>query len=485
MADQSVKLQFFGSAAAAEKAIVQLEKKYDDLTNKLKQVSRESKRSTDQGTSGFMAMAGSVAKMAAGMVGVPALIGSMLSAQQSFRREAEQTAVAYDKMFRGFRVQAGLSEVQGAAAQKQIQAAATRNAVEVGFAKSAATQLVSSGFSVQDATGGALDTLLQGLAASNLTNADPTQLTQALGQFIESQGMEKNAANLQQVLVASQRLFKATDFQVSDLSQLAGKSAGFVGKLSVPEVMGTFDVLRNVMNADTASTAQKIFVERLTGAKGDKGRERELASLGLAPEMVDFQGENISTVLDRLATAFDKMDPTKRSGTLQRLFGTEASSAAEYLIRERGRLPKAIAAAADTEGFQTDVGIATSGVAAGAQRQKNMQEAIRAANGGRIEAMAKEMESMMIEQGISPARAADLAARYRGEGIFSPVIESTRALLGDQAAAYAATGATPAEYAEAQRRVDAAQQSAEKQVGILERIEANTRGRPNRNAQGE
>lgn len=341
-------------------------------------------------------------------------------------REIEASAnSALDAMSTGmqkFRVQAGLTQIEGEAAQKKIIKEALKVGATPEVAQSAATQLVSSGFSPQDAQGPALSAMLRGLAASNQLDTDPTAMVQAAGQYLAATGQEKNAANLQTLMVSGQRLFKGTDFQMTDLAAIAPKFQGMTGRLDIPEQLGLFDLLREKSSADVAGTSAKGIVETLTGAGSDKKRTDLLKSIGLTPDSVDLVGENITTALDSLAGGIGSLPEKSRAGFIQQFFGREIASPAEGLLRERGRLGGIIESMKDVKGFDADVEIATSGLAAGKKRQElvKMQMDAQAASG--FEPLMAEANLEFRNRGASPLRAMlyeNVARTMHGLG-FSP-----------------------------------------------------------------
>lgn len=109
MADGDVQWKFFADANAAERAIASLEKKYDDLENKIKGVSRATKKQVDEGSQGFAGMAAEVGKFAAGMVGVTTVAGAATAGIKAIAAEwrnvidlqqkAAQTQLSYAESF--------------------------------------------------------------------------------------------------------------------------------------------------------------------------------------------------------------------------------------------------------------------------------------------------------------------------------------------------------------------------------------------------
>lgn len=401
------------AAEKYDRQLVELRAHLDQGTISQQTFARATKKAHDTmqsaGDGGVKAVGGvtsSLTGLVAGYASLTTAVNFFRQANEEAMRAAEEAATKQDDMFRRFQVQGGLTDLGRAESQGKILQAAESVGVDPSFAAKAATQLVSSGFSVQEATGGSLDILLQGLAASNLTDSDPTQLTQSLGQFLAAQGLDKNATNLQRVLVGSQRLFKATDLQVGDLSQLAGKSQSLSGSMTPEEVLATFDVLREKIGADNASTALKIFGDRLRGAEGDKERTSVLKTLKLKPQDVDFIDEDVRTVLARLSKGFESVPETKRSGLLQKLFGTEASSPIEGLLRDRSKIGDALGFIGDQKGFDEDVRIATSGRNAAGRRQAARRERQLAETNANRDLYGNALEEFERTRGTSPVQTA-------------------------------------------------------------------------------
>lgn len=369
MADPNVKLRFSGDASDAERAISKLERKYDALEGRIRNSGRTGKAAAGDMAAGMRGVGTEVASMALRFASVPALILQAVSAQKQFTEEAAATSAALGEQEQRLRVQAGFSATQGAAAQKKVLAAAYATGTTSDVANKAAVQLISSGFDTGTSTGAGLTSVLKTLVATNKFGEDPTELVQAVGQFLSAQGLEKNAENLDRVLVAGQSLFQQTDFQISDLTQLAGKSGSLRGQ-DLNQILGVFDVLRSVQVADKASTGLKIFTDRLKGAEGDDQREKQLKKLGLETGDVDLVGEDLVTVIGRVGDALDAQPEEQRAGILQRLFGTEAASPIEALLANRGQIEGAVATSQDRTGFEAAALAGSTGTAAALRRQK-------------------------------------------------------------------------------------------------------------------
>lgn len=301
------------------------------------------------------------AQMATGVGTVTQAVKVLVEEILRVHEAADGAALRLEKMQRQFSVQSGLKGLELEQAQERITARAKKNAIPLDAANRAAVQLVSSGFSAQEGSGDSLDIFLQAVQASNLGDKDTTELAKASGQFLAARGLAKNGPNLKKALVAVQRLFKGTDMQLSDLSNLAGKSEAFAGVTSMEETLAVFDVLRERSSPDVASTAEKIIFSRLQGASEDPMRKGLLKRMGLKAGDVDLVGENIGTVLDRMAAGMESLPEEQRSAVMQRFFGDEAAAPAMGLIRDRGKIPGLIAMMGDEAGFLEDVAAGTSG----------------------------------------------------------------------------------------------------------------------------
>jgi hypothetical protein len=485
VAENSVTTTFFANEKDAQAAIVRLEKKYADLEAKIKGVAKSSRTSAEQAEDGLKGWVGGLASMAAGYVALPMLISRVISANKEMIDQADQASLKYDKLFRNLRVQAGLNAVGGEAAQGKVTGLAIKNAVTPEFAAKAATQLVSSGFSPEDATGGALDIFLQGMKAGNMAEGDPKEMVQSFGQFLAAQGLDKNTENLKKAIVYSQRLFKTGDLEVSDLSALAGRSQAAQGKLSLEETFGVFNTLRQKTGADKSATAFQALIDRMTGFSGDPMATKALRKAGMKPGDTDLVGENIGTALDRIAAGAERIPEEKRAAWFQDLFGREVGSPIHGLIRDRAEIPKAMEQLKDTSGFAGDVATATSGKAAARARFETLKEQEAAARDTGTVDLFNAAETVAKEQGwnwlnrkigrlvaetLSAAGASDdtaLTFGFGGDNMSGPSADAIKA----KRAELEGSAAEQARLLEANNK-------------FLEEIAANTRKRPGRESGG-
>jgi len=367
--------------AARKAASRERQREAKEEAREINRIRREAEREAerqDQESDRFSGKMVKWAMAAGGVLGVytsiGAVVGDLLNATSELIKRTDEVADNVDRSIRGFRVQAGLTELEGEKAQASIAQVAFANAVPTAQAAAAATQLVSSGFTPEEASGPAANIVFQTMAGSNALDEDPKVFAQAMSQFLAATGQVKNVENLEKTAVAVQQAYRGTDMEASDLTQIAGKVESMAGKVSPNEILASFSVMRERTGKERASTAQQHFYQRLTGAADDPERVEQLAKLGLKPTDVDFIGESQAEVLDRLGTGLESLPPEARDPLMQRLFGIESAGGISGLIRDRGRLPEVERMLTNKEAFRQDAATATSGRAAARQRLAVKQE---------------------------------------------------------------------------------------------------------------
>jgi hypothetical protein len=393
---------FFANASAAEAAIAKLEKKYDDLENKLKQVSKRSREQSD-----MPALMGSWATRMGGVLsaytGISSAINQAYQAQIQMNQAADAANTKYDELIRKLRVQGGMSGTQGAEAQQRLTRIAAGTASGFTTAQGASEELLSQGFDVATATGGGAKRLLETIKATNAKEGDVKQITAAYSALLAATGQEKNQENLDKVTLAVQRTFKGTPLQAPDLAQLAPKIQGVSSAVPWDEALAQFAVMKEKSSPEVASTALKIFWERMQTASTDQKMVGALSQMGLTPDAVDAIGEKPAEVLDRLAGGLEKLKPEERAGAMKALFGQEAMSAASGLIRDREKVAEYRKLQGDEAGFQEDLRISTRGASAAKARAELEQEQQMLRRDASPEELMRAAELLNRDAGASEA----------------------------------------------------------------------------------
>jgi hypothetical protein len=169
-------------------------------------------------------------------------------------------------------------------------------------------------------------------------------------------------------------------------------------------------------------------------SKGNAGREAALGQLKLKPEDVDLLGENMQTVLDRLGTGLEGVKETDRLSVLSSLVDESAAGPLLGLVRDRAKLPAAVASMSDEAGFAADVGTATSGRANAKERLELRQRRQQAADDQMGDLKKLALDNVLQERGALPIER-DVRA-----GIFDKVSYLTGSRAAGQRAATTSIG---------------------------------------------
>lgn len=372
MADGTVDMKFTGSAQDLERAIDRLEKKYEALTGQIKAGQRAA-RAGGGIVADMQKWATSVAAVVASYSALQQGMSAALSIQRELITASDTHADTLDKVNRKFQVQAGLTKIQGAAAQRRIEDLAVKNAVGVENAFGGATQLASSGVAPNVASGVGLDKILQGMAAMGQAGGDVETFTMSTTMMLDAAGWEKSAENIKKMMVRMSNAYKATNFQAADASQFAPKIQGMIAQgRSFEEAFSMGLAMRQVTTAEVATTGMKIFGERLAGGK--KPVRKALAALGLNPDQVDMVGESSSDVLELLHSKLQAKPLAERAPLMQAMFGEAGTQVQGVLARGPDKYKDILRALGDEKAFDKDVKTAQSGRFAAGVRTKVQME---------------------------------------------------------------------------------------------------------------
>ncbi len=393
-----VETVFTADPAQAERALAQLENKYAALENKLRQVSKKSREGAEDSAKGLDQWASKISTMAGSYLALGSLIHNAYQAQIQLNKASDEGVLKYDELIRRLRVQSGFTAVQGQDAQKRLTKIAIDTAVPFATAAGGAEELISQGFSAEEGSGSAAQRLLEAMQATNSDLGQVKEQAKAYAALLAAVGLDKTTENLEKVTRAVQRTFKGTPLQASDLVNLAPKLQGVSSAVPWEEALAQFTVMREKSSPDVASTALKIFWERLQTASGDTSAMEALGRMGLQPGMVDAIGESPQEVLDRLAAGLEKLKPEQRAVVMKDLFGQEAMAAATGLIRDREKVKDFVRLQDDEAGFQEDAAIRKKGSTAAKTRSDLVVE-------------QQKMKEADFEEKL---RAADILAREAG-----------------------------------------------------------------------
>jgi len=275
-----------------------------------------------------------------------------------------------DTMARKMQIQAGLTDPQRQEQSAKViqQASGAGVRAEVGF--QAATQLAGSGFA-NAVDSGTLTTILDTIQASSFQGA-PDQLVSAFSEALNAYGLAKTNANLQQIAVASQSLFKQTDFQLTELADFAKNASVFEGaNIKIDEALAGFTALREVLPAAESGTGLRNFVNKLQAGDLTKENKQNLERIGVDAGQVDFVGESLTQVLRTVKESTDKMPEADRNAALGKMFGTENVASARLLINSADRIEQLQKSQQDGAQFAKDRDTAATGMQAQRNRIEN------------------------------------------------------------------------------------------------------------------
>lgn len=370
------------------------------------------KQLTSAGTKGMRSLGGEIKSFTLGILGGGGVIGALTmwkSANDDILKQAHDTTLVYDSLFRKFNIQSGLRGLAGKEAKEKLLDVASQRAVPEEVAAQAATQLVSSGYDVKEVVqGGAANEFLQGMNAMNQRGAgvDATSLAGAATSFMTAMGVNKDAAGMRGTMSSLFSAFQGTNIQLPDLQQYAAKAGGMKGKLSFQELIAAGSIHRDIgMPGAESATGLATVVSRLGTAGASKEKTDVLKSIGLAPEDIDLIGENFDTVLGRIGDRLQSIPEAKRDDVLAKLFGDEGVKAVTPLLSGRDAMTSRIAAMQDAEGsYAGAVAEAEQGPNAVKTRQDLARNRRREhQNRNQVEVL-NELIAMAEESDESPAR---------------------------------------------------------------------------------
>jgi hypothetical protein len=474
MAD--VKWTFFADTAAAERTIQQLEQKFAKLENAQTQMARKSK----EGSSGVVAalknQVSGIASLAMGYLSAGNAVSMMHGEAQKLLKAIDDIGVKSDVAVRKWRILANQTEMEGEASKGRIHGIGQKLAFSNDQAMAAARELQSAGFSSEQASGPALESLLKSLAANQNfdKDTDAGPLAKAAASYLQSQGQGLTGQNLEKIGMMADKLGDVSTFSISDVEEIAKHGAGMAGKLTQEEQFAatTHLITEGRPGSEAANALEKVTLS-LTG-KGDKKKTQEaLKELGLTGADVDMHGETFVQSLQRLKGGLEGVAPERQDTILAKLFGVEHFSPAKSLITKAGTVEGLTKGLDDRAAFDADVAIGTGGRAAAERRAQAMEEDALEARAGKYtdETVRKIRRSEELKAGYSGMRSSLNDMQYN-------------ALRSAGASQEFALGTVTGGGVKSERVIELLEQSAK---SAAEQVELLKKGRPalNRNAQGE
>lgn len=434
MAQENVNIKVTADMAEAIRAWQEVQKGPKGMANEMAAMGKKGKTATRGLTT-------DLAKMAAGWFSVQAGINLAKDALQFYitanKEAAQQSRTAtreIDDNFRKLLVQAQLGsndKERAATLKKLVGGSAKTAAVSFSDAANVARSLVSTGFSLEQVEGGALDVALAAINATNVTgkNADPEQFTRSIVSLLNSSGQEKTTANFRRAAIAIQSNFRSGNLEPQDLPALAESSSKLTNFANVPlnEQIALLTTLKETNTSGAkAATGLGNIAQILGTASENAAVKKGLRQAGIDPEEVDFEGEHIGQVLDLFADRLGKLTPEKRKGAVGQIFGRDTAGIFFDLIAGRQKFRKFAALTKDEAGFNTAVGIATTGAAA-AERRTELATQLSFDDEGlaRRARLGEVLATKGKQQGLSNVRIAGTKLLVEGIQGSAPALSDT------------------------------------------------------------
>jgi hypothetical protein len=410
---QKVEFEFTASDKGLASQLLRMERGIERVTQKMMglegRLNGGAQQMQKMGGGNFLsAPIRQLAGITAGALSAQAVLAKMLSTGKEFSEEGFNAAKKWDQLFREFAGQSGLRGNALGVAEKRIRMVGQEVGLDIENTANAATQLVSSGFSAQEASGESLRQMLRGFVGSNLAGrqVEMRDLAQSTANFLSAQGLEKNAKNTEDLMSRVQSLYKTTNLQFQDFSEFARESASMKGIVSISEQLASLATLRDVMSADEASTGMRNLVGRLRTAGGTPEKMEGLKMLGLRKDEVDMVGEDFMTAITRLKDGINRTAPELRPIALKKIFEERGVAFAEILGNNLDLINERIKSQIEGKTqFGADVKFAAEGVNAASRRQENERLAFMAKSGAdRNEMLFTEARQFLYEKGHSTVR---------------------------------------------------------------------------------
>ena len=399
---------------------------------------------------------------------------------EGMRKQTEEAMAAtlkFDVVERRLNVSTGEAGPTDGSTSRRILGLARTFAVDSDYAAQIVDTAVKSGMSRQDALGAGGAAYLRVATSLNASRpgkdqVDPAKLPSIIQSMLRAEGKPVTPENIERVGSYVRAAYEG-ELELKDLEFIGKNLAGYrSSNVSTVESIALASTLRDIgMPAGESSIAVRNSLARSVGAKASPAKVKALANIGLRPEDIDLQGEDVATVLDRLAAAKDRSDPVTFKTSMLKLYEERGAPAMEALLvpENRQRLRKYVDSIRATPSLDKYVELGTSGAAASAQRDEVSMEAVA----------LSDKPLVRYQQLIGKA---DVLNRERGvprgiQDIDTWLLQTLGYFLGPSLAESAA-GFSPEVYDRFERDNKGAVSRGKDPLDLLDKIERNTRPKP-------
>jgi len=335
MAENSVTTTFFSDEKAAVAAIAKLEKKYDELENKIRHVHKHHNEGSHEALEHVTELAKGIGGMVLGFASAEAGIEKMFDAMKEFRQEADAAALSVEKANRQFMIRAGIYGPQGKEAIEKVEKGATAAGLPDAEAKVAYGDFARHGYSDKALLENFEDVARAIKLNQEATGVDTATLASAV-EYSADKHAEKSADALKKGLRDVFAMTNRTNVAPGDL----------------PAISETFETLGKSKSGD-----------------GQPNPKVASALFKLKMKVQDFDriDEDLPTIVKNLKAHLEaNVAETERMSTLANLTGN--ARVTENLVQMMGQMR------ANEANFPAAQATATQGGPAALQQAQNIKE---------------------------------------------------------------------------------------------------------------
>ena len=364
---------------------------------------------TDQIKKSTMSAVKQITTMAAGYLSAVNAARTLMAVQTELQNKGRDLGITFDEAFRKFNIQGGLQGPAADLARTSIERSAVKLSMDPIEVAGIAEQLVSSGFSPEQASGASLESFLKLMAGTNQAMSargegavSTKDLVQAVSSYMENLKLDKTAASIDRFAVVAQTAFKKTNLQLEDFAALAPEAAVLKDLLPLEQQVAIMSAIRDTdpSGAESATSLRNIALR--TSTITEPTRIAALAQANLKPEEIDGTGENFLDGLKKLRAGLEKL-PEEQRRKVAKVMYEERGVAPFMTLMQPGVLEEIDRRAKDFQDratYEKDVITATSGKSAQARRLK-AEEDIRLSRLTADKASPQEIRTAMRAEAVS------------------------------------------------------------------------------------
>lgn len=324
-----------------------------------------------------------VASLVTGWMAVSRGVEAVRQSYDKLQAKTRDLGVTFDEAFRKFNIQANLQGLQADQYQRKIETIAVKMAMDPIETAGIAEQLVSSGYSKEEAAGSALEETVKLMVGTNQAMqsrgegaVSTKELVSAMSAFMDNMGMAKTGDSVKQFGVVVQTAFKETNLQLEDMASIAGEAAVFRGKMTPNQVVAMGSILKdtNPAGAENA-TAMRNITSRMSAVTG-KPQLEMLEKMKIKPTDIDMVGEDVYAALKALRTGINAL-PQEEQFKASKILFEEKGMAPFMTMMQPGRIEEMQSRDTrftDEKQYEKDIQTGTSGKSAQVRRTKAAED---------------------------------------------------------------------------------------------------------------